>query len=143
MKQKPFVIDLEPKETKKKKPSPADAPPVPELDIVAAPPAAMEAVARLAARKPSRIMRLFWWSVITFLGFAISITFWDFVTDLLTRNIWLGRIAFVLIGLIVLGLLIFAMRELAAFARLKRMDGLRAISLDIKDLKQARGFQID
>ncbi|KAB7610484.1 YcjF family protein [Amylibacter sp. SFDW26] len=140
MKQKPVVIDLEPKKEKKKKLSPADAPPVPELDIVAAPPAAMEAVARLAARKPSRITRLFLWSVITLLGFVVSVAFWDFVTDLMMRNIWVGRAAFVLIGFVVLCLLMFAFRELAAFARLKRMDGLRAASLEVSDLKQARGF---
>jgi len=140
MKQKPVVIYLEPKKTKAKRTSPADVPPVPELDTVAAPPAAMEAVARLAARKPSRMARIFWAAVIALLGFVISVAFWNFVTDLMTRNIWLGRVAMILIGMVVLGLFVFALRELAGFARLKRMDGLRAASLDVADLQQARGF---
>ncbi len=140
MKQKPVVIDLEPQKTKRTETNPADVPPVPELDVTAAPPAAMEAVARLAARKPSRIARVFWWSAMTLLGFVVSVAFWDFTADLMTRNIWLGRAALVLIGLVVIGFLVFALRELAAFARLKRMDDLRAASLDISDLQQARSF---
>lgn len=138
MKQKPVVIDLELKKPKRKRSNPADVPPVPEMDL--APSTTMEVVARLAARKPSRLVLLFWWSVVTLLGFVVSVAFWDFVAELMTRNIWLGRIAFVLIGFVVIGLLILALQEVAAFAQLKRMDGLRAASLNVSDLKQARGF---
>ena len=58
----------------------------------------------------------------------ISLAFWDFVTGLLARNIWMGRAALVLVVIVTTCLLIFILRELAAIERLRRIDGLRKSS---------------
>ena len=139
MKKKPVVIDLE-TAAQKTRPTPADVPPVPEIMIEDS---AVQTVARMAARKPSKIWQLFWWVVVTLLGFVISVAFWDFVTGMMVRNLWLGRTALALTVLFVLGLVFFALRELAAFARLRRMDELRVVAKAVyadDDFQKARGY---
>ncbi|MAM63094.1 TIGR01620 family protein [Maritimibacter sp. UBA3975] len=120
----PVLIDLEgdrpPKET------PASAPPVPEPEPALPEPRAMEMAARIAARKPSRLSRWFWSLALSIVGFAVSVAAWDFVTRLLERNPVLGLIATVLVVAFVVVLLILAIRELAAFARLRRVDDIHA-----------------
>jgi len=132
----PVVIELEPK-SKAKKVTPADAPAV--IDVPEG--AAMQAMTRVAARRPSKLARLFWLSMVTLIGFMISLAFWDFVTGLLTRNIWLGRAALVLIAIACVCLVIFVLREVASIARLKRIDGLRKTSESLQggtDIKAVR-----
>ncbi len=104
--------------------TPAEAPPVADLTP---PPqgAAMQRVARIAARPQSRLARWFWGLLVTLVGFVASVAAWDFVTGLLARNPVLGWAAAGLIGLLLLVLLLIGMRELAAFARLRRVDGIR------------------
>ena len=139
MSKRPVVIDLE-TATKETRPTPADVPPVPEVMIENN---TMQAVTRMAARKPSYIGRVFWWVVVTLLGFVISVAFWDFVMGMMARNLWLGRAALALTVLLILGLVFFALRELAAFARLRRMDGLRVAAKAVyadDDLQKARGY---
>ena len=138
----PVVIEMD-KPTPKKQITPADAPPV--IDVPTG--AVMETVTRAAARKGSRLAKLFWASIVTLLSFMVSLTFWDFVVNLLSRNIWLGRAALVLVGIVVICLLIFTLRELAALSRLRRIDGLRKISEKLRysdDLKavQAHGERL-
>ena len=138
---KPVVIDLSAPKTKakaRKKPTPADVPAVPETAV-------MQAVSHVAAQKPSRLGRFFIWLVVTMIGFVASIAFWDFVAEMMARNLWLGRVAIGLTGLIILCLLIFALRELAAFARLRKMDGLRALADTAhsrSDLKTAQDYSV-
>jgi putative membrane protein len=132
----PIVIEMD-KPSRKKASNPADAPAI--IDIPTG--AAMETMTRVVARKGSRLAKLFWAAIIALLGFMISLAFWDFVTDLLTRNIWLGRAALVLVAIAVACLLIFTLRELASIARLRRIDGLRKISKALQisgDLKAVR-----
>ncbi|MBL4749778.1 MAG: TIGR01620 family protein [Amylibacter sp.] len=138
---KPVVIDLSAPKTKtkaQKQPTPADVPAVPETVV-------MQAVTHVAAQNPSRLGRFFIWLVVTLIGFVASIAFWDFVTGMMARNLWLGRVALGLTGLIILCLLIFALRELAAFARLRKMDGLRELA-DLahsqRDLKKAQDYSV-
>lgn len=119
----PVVIEMDAKSNKKSM-TPAQAPAV--VDVPTG--AAMQAVTRVAARKPSRLAKLFWGAVLALLGFMVSLAFWDFVTGLLTRNVWLGRAAFTLVIIVGFCLLIFALRELAALSRLRRIDGLRQTS---------------
>ena len=129
----PLLIEIEDEAA----PSPAEAAPVPEPQS----PAAMEKVAALAARPPSRLARWFWGTLVALMGFVASVAAWDFVTGLLTRSPVLGGIATALIALFALVLLIIAIRELAAFNRLKRIDGVRAragVALDESDLGTAR-----
>jgi putative membrane protein len=119
----PIVIEVD-KPSRKKKVTPADAPAV--IDVPTG--AAMETVTRTVGRKTSRLAKLFWASIMALLGFMISLAFWDFVVNLLARNIWLGRAALVLVAVAVVCLIIFALRELAAISRLRRIDGLRKAS---------------
>lgn len=104
--------------------SPAEAPPVPDLDPVLPEPHAMQMAARIAARKPSRLGRWFWSLAGTLISFMASVAAWNFVTGLLERNPLLGLIATVLLGAFGIVFLLIALRELAAFARLKRVDTL-------------------
>ena len=135
----PVLIDLD---DAPKGPSPAEAPPVP--DPVAVPQLegrAMQTVATLAARQPSRLTRLFWGLLLTILGAVISLAAWDFVTGLIARMPMLGYAVTGLIGLFLLVLLMIALRELAAFSRLARIDKLHhqaEAALADNDLEQAR-----
>ena len=80
----PVLIELE-----ESGPSPADAPPISEPD--AAPTGqAMQTMAALTARQPSRLVRWFWQllgAVVLFFG---SLAAWDAVTALVARNLYLG-----------------------------------------------------
>ena len=118
----PVLIDVdEPSEE-----TPATAPPVTDPDPGLPEPRAMQLAATLAARKPSRLARWFWGLAVALFGFFASVAAWSFVTDLLDRNPVLGLIATALLAGFVLVLAIIALRELAAFARLRRVDGLHA-----------------
>ncbi len=137
MTQGPVIIDLD--ETPKH--TPATAPPVPEAGPDLPTGQAMQTLAVLSARRPSRVGRLFWGALLALVGFAASLAAWDYVTGLLARNPVLGWVAFVLIAAVVLALAVVALRELAAFARLRRLDDLHKAAeraLAEGDLGQAR-----
>jgi putative membrane protein len=117
----PVLFEID--EDREAHPGPAAAPPVDETH----PPEgrAMQTVATLAARRRgSGLARWFWGSLLALLGFVLSLAAWDFVTGLLAASPVLGWIATVLIALVLVTLLAMAMRELAAFARLGRLDTL-------------------
>ena len=127
-------------------PSPAAAPPVPDPDGPAPRGQAMQTVATLAARRPSRLARLFWGALLAFLGLVLSLAAWDFVTGLLAASPVLGWIATGLIGLVVLALLLIALREAASFFSLGRLDALHrsaASALASGDLTAAQGVTDD
>ena len=116
----PVLIDLEDAPA----PSVADAPTVP--DAMHVPQGeAMQAAARFAARKPSRLGRWFWGLLTALIGAVISISAWEFVVSLTQRAPVLGMAMTALLAAFLLVLLIIAVRELAAFGRLKRMDDLQ------------------
>ncbi|MEJ6393932.1 TIGR01620 family protein [Gymnodinialimonas sp. 2305UL16-5] len=115
----PVVFDLDERPER----GPAEAAPVPD-DLPLPDGRAMQVVARLGARRPSRLARFFWSALLALIGFAASLAAWDFVTGLLERSPLLGWTAFGLIAAVLLALLIIALRELAAFARLGRLDQL-------------------
>ncbi|MEM8978926.1 MAG: TIGR01620 family protein [Pseudomonadota bacterium] len=105
--------------------TPATAPPVPDTpgavqDLPSG--QAMQTVATLTARKPSFLGRWFWGSLLALVSFVASVAAWNFVTALLAANPLLGLIASLLLGVFVLVLLAIAIKELAAFSRLKRID---------------------
>ncbi len=105
-------------------PTPAEAAPVP--DSPDAPQgAAMQRMARLAARPPSRLARWFWGLLFSFLLFIASLTAWNFIIGLIASSPLLGGVAAVLGGALVLVCTVIALRELAAIARLARLDRLR------------------
>lgn len=118
----PILIDLEDKPAS---PGPDTAPPVPDAQTPPPPEGrAMLTVAALASRRPSRLARLFWGLLLTILGAVLSVTAWDFVTGLIARVPLLGYAMTGLIALFVLVLLMIALRELAAFSRLAKIDSL-------------------
>ncbi|MEL6572462.1 MAG: TIGR01620 family protein [Pseudomonadota bacterium] len=118
----PILIDLgAPAE------SPADASPV--LDAPVRPEgAAMQQVTALAARRPSPFARWFWTFLLGLVGFVVSLAAWDYINGLIARSPILGGIATVLVVGLVLILLGFAVRELAAFSRLRRLDGIHQMA---------------
>ena len=131
--------------------APSEAPPVPEPDLPGhlygtRQSAAMQTAAVLAARRPSRLARLFWGLVGTLLTFAISLAAWDFATGLITRVPVLGYAVTALIGALIVVLVVIAIRELAAFARLGRIDALHRradAALAEDDLPAARALTDD
>ncbi len=117
----------------------AEAPPVP--DIAKPEGQAMQAAARFASRKPSALSRWFWGLALAVIGAVASVAAWDFATSLMARAPVLGWIVTGLFAAFVLVALIIALRELAAIARLSRVDGLRRAAdaaLAEDDLAQAR-----
>ncbi|SFR56328.1 putative membrane protein [Yoonia tamlensis] len=136
MKKGPVLIDLDDDQSAQ----PDTAPPVPDL---LNPPqgAAMQKVAAIAARKPSRLARLFWSVAVSLIGFIVSLAAWDYVTGLLARSPVLGGIATALIAGLLLVLGVLALREIAAFGRLKKIDRVQRQANDALatgDLKSAR-----
>jgi len=102
---------------------------------------AMQSVAALAARKPSRLAKFFWSALVALVGFVASVAAWDFVNGLIERNPVLGAIAVGLTALFVLALLLVAGKEWLAIGRLKKIDGLRKdaeSALAAGDLKASR-----
>lgn len=124
----PVVIELD--ETTDE--TPATAPPVPDPAQQARDGWAMRTLVGLGRGEPLRVMRFVWASLVGLLGFIVSLAAWDYVTGLLARNTVLGSIALGLVALVLAGLVILGLRELAAFARLRRIDGLQ------RDAAQAR-----
>lgn len=135
----PVLFDLE--EDTAPRPQVAVAPPVPDLVTAAPQEQAMQMAASLAARKPSLLVRLFWWLATILIGAMVSIAAWTFVVDLMARYPLLGLVMSVLLGAFVLVLTLLGVREMAAFGRLSRLDGLRhdaAEALAQVDLTAAR-----
>lgn len=120
-------------------PSPADVPPVPDADLPSG--QAMQAMAALTARRPSRLARWFWQLLAAIVVFFASVAAWDFVTGLVVRNETLGWVAIGLLGLFALVCLAIVVREWAALARLSRIEHLHedaARVMAANDLSGAR-----
>jgi putative membrane protein len=102
-----------------------------------------EGALRLTARRPSFLSRFAGWAFATFLGFVLTVAAWDFVTGLLARDSILGWIAFAVTGAAILAAVLLALREVAGFVRLRRLDVLRAGVLAAADPLQARKVMAD
>lgn len=120
----PVLIDLDdtPKSAAAAE-TPATAAPVP--DLVPTRSTAMQQVATLAARPRSRLARWIWTMATALTGFIVSLAAYDYITTLLARSPVLGGIALALMILLVLVLALATLRELAAFARLRRIDRIQ------------------
>lgn len=121
--------------------TPATAPDVPDTLPQGR---AMQSVAALATRKPSKLARFFWSALVALVSFAASVAAWDFVTGLMERNPILGSIALGLTGLFVFALLLVAGKEWLALGRLKKIDTLRAeadSAVTTADLRSAKSVQ--
>jgi putative membrane protein len=103
------------------------------LLMVAPPPSSIETdpllpdaeTLRAPAPKRTGFWTLFWGAVVALIGLAIGAAAYEFVLGLIASYAWLGWIAIGLMGIILAGLLIFALREIAGLSRLQRIDGLR------------------
>ncbi len=89
-----------------------------------APPRTLLAAARLA-RPASRFSRFAFWVFSTLFMLVLSVWAWNFVTGLFAENSILGWIAFGLFGLALIILVVMAVHELAAYARMAKLDRLR------------------
>ncbi|MDO6728834.1 TIGR01620 family protein [Marinovum sp. 2_MG-2023] len=141
MSRKPVLIELE-----DDAPSPAEAPPVPELGPPTPQGQAMQTAAVLAARRGSRLARWFWGLLVAVIGAAVSVAAWDFATAMIARQPILGWAITGVIGLLVFVMLLIAIKELAAFGRLRRVDRFRRAADDAladSDLKAARKLAQD
>lgn len=92
-------------------------------------PAAMQRLATAAARPRSRLGGWFWSLGGSLVVFWASLAAWDYVTGLLARNPVLGGIATALLALFVVVVALICLRELAAFARLRRLDTVHRAAL--------------
>jgi len=104
--------------------TPADAPPVPDMEAEPPTGQAMRTMAVLAARRPSLLARWFWRMLLAVSGFFLSLAAWNAVTGLIASQPLLGGVAAVLVGAFVVVLVAIAIKEWAALARLQRLDGV-------------------
>lgn len=121
---------------------PGLAAPVPDL-LTNDRPAAMQQAAYLLARSGRRSLlgRWFWGIAAALVSFLVSLAAYDYVLSLLASNPLLGWIASVLFGAFLLVLAVIVLREIAAFGRLRRLDGIQtaaAVALAGQDLAAAR-----
>jgi putative membrane protein len=102
---------------------------------------AMILAAKLAAKQPSFLGRLFWRAAAGLITLMAGIAAWDFITAILAARPLLGWLALVLVGLVMVSFTGLALREWLAFRRLGRLDQLRATALGAQamgDLAAAR-----
>ncbi|MDT8327059.1 MAG: TIGR01620 family protein [Roseovarius sp.] len=120
---------------------PDRAPPVPEPDAALPQGRAMRMAMTGAARGPSWLARAFWALALGLLGAVVSVAAWDFAFGLIARLPILGyAVAAMGAGLLIVALML-ALREMAGFARLGRLDALNraaVAALAGGDLAQAR-----
>ncbi|MFN3937410.1 MAG: YcjF family protein [Gemmobacter sp.] len=131
MTSRPFVQDVDQAAVQ----SPADAPPVAEVDVAELP--------RVPTSVPrgGAAGRVLLWALGLLVSLAFGVWLTDFVTGLLARNAVLGGLALGLAALAGLTALVLVMREVAAFLRLGTIDALRtraAAALVEGDLATAR-----
>lgn len=116
----------------------------PAAAALAAPDLAGNAIlgaANFATRRRTRLGQTAWWVFSALFILILTVSATSFVTDLLADSLVLGWIAIVLVVLAGVITLIAALRELAAYARMFRIDKLRARALAARanaDLSAAR-----
>ncbi len=104
-----------------------DAPAVTEAHPVPdGPPPAMLRATRMAARRSSWRGRLFWGALTSLLALLIGNAAWEAVLTLAERNLWLGRAAMALAGIVIVIALGTVLKELAALARLSNVETIKA-----------------
>ncbi len=127
-------------------PTPAEAPPVPDILEPAPQGQAMTTAAALAARPVSRLARWFWSLLVLLITTVASVAAWNFVTNLVTQNLYLGYAVAALFGLFLFVVLLIVIKELSAFARLGRIDRIQHAAdaaLASEDLTAARAVVKD
>jgi putative membrane protein len=121
--------------------TPAEAPPVPDTLDPALQGQAMTTAAALASRPVSRLARWFWSLLLALITTIASVAAWNFVTTLVSQNLYLGYAVASLFALFLLVVLLIVIKELSAFARLGRIDRIQhaaETALASADLTAAR-----
>ncbi|MFQ6553901.1 YcjF family protein [Aestuariibius insulae] len=134
----PVLIDLDDGASGQPEPTPAAAPPVPDLVPRQA---SMQKAAALAAARPSPLTRWFWGLLGALLTLILSLTAWSALTALISSSPILGAIAAGLTAALALVCLAIITREAAALFRLGRLDRIQSdagAALSSRDLGQAR-----
>lgn len=122
-------------------PTPAEAQPVPDMLDNAPTGQAMTTVAALASRPVSRLARWFWSLLFALITTVASVAAWNFVTNLVSQNLYLGYAVAALFALFITVVLLIVIKELSAFARLGRIDRIQLAAdaaLASEDLTAAR-----
>lgn len=102
---------------------------------------AVRTAARLARKQSSAFGRLAFWVFSSLFTLVLSVAAWNFVTGLFASNAYLGWLAFGLLMLALFVVLVLALQELSAYARMARLDRLRLAAETARgtgDLKAAR-----
>lgn len=139
----PVLFDLDANDNA---PGPAEAPPVPDPHIEPPRGQAMQSVAALTARPGSRLARWFWRLLLALVGTLASIAAWNLATGLIAANPILGYAVTALILAFVAVCLAIAVKEIAAFSRLAKIDRLHHAAqeaLASEDLSGARALTDD
>ncbi|MEM9427327.1 MAG: TIGR01620 family protein, partial [Pseudomonadota bacterium] len=139
MSDRPVLIDLN---ADKAGPSPADAPPVAEVER-APDGQAMQTLAALSTRRTSRLAAWFWRLLLALVVFLAGVAAWDFLNGLLARSPVLAAAAMALFGLFLFVCFAIILREVVALVRLRRVDRFHAEAGEIRaagDLPRARAF---
>lgn len=139
MTDRPVLIDLE---GDAPEPSPADAPPVAE-PATAPSGQAMQTLAAMAARPRSRLAAWFWRVLLALIVFVSGVAAYDFLAGLLTRSPVLAAAALALFGLFLVICFAIILKEVAALARLRKMDRYHREAERIRasgNLEEARSF---
>lgn len=121
--------------------TPAEAPPVPDAVLDRPQGQAMRTLAALGARRSSALVRWFWRALGALIAFWVSVAAWSAIEGLLARSPILGWTASVLVAVVLVTLLGICIREVAALARLEKMERLHRAAesaLAASDLKAAR-----
>lgn len=116
------------------------APPVPDT-LDSGDTTAMQRMGQWVARRPSRLARAFWAVTAALLAALLSSTAWRFVTGWIDAQPIIGWAFAGLMGAFLALLFVIILRELAALARLGRIDALRhtiTTARESTDLPQAK-----
>ncbi|MEM6549988.1 MAG: TIGR01620 family protein [Pseudomonadota bacterium] len=134
----PLIIDLE-ETALPEAPTPSEAPPVPDPGAA---PEAMRAMASFGSRRRrSMIGRLAWAAAGLLLTIALGLMAERFVTSLFAQSGILGWIALGCLGVLILAAVIGVGRELAALARLGRIERVRSTAANALDGDSAAARQ--
>ena len=121
----------------------AAAPPVPEITQFgqSADSSTAQMAMQWAQARPSRLARWFWGLLVSVVLAAVGVAAWDFAVGLLSRWPVLGWVVTGAIGVLLVLALAMALRELAALARLRRVNALRGMAdAAATDVTAARAF---
>lgn len=113
---KPLIFDLEDE---------ADPSSAPLIDDILPQGAAMQMAAKVAAPR-SRFSKFALWAFSSLFTFVLTVAAWDFTANLMARSPILGWMSVFFLACALVAALVLAGREWFAYARLMRLDLLRA-----------------